>query len=124
MIKKILFILLVTILSTQTYAKEKPKWMKTSGWKDISIYARMNGGEEKDMKAVTPKTIGAYWAGRITEFYWKKSKKKNENGAVTKVRVRVTWSSDKGEPCGSIVVLPIDGYKDFNYRSLAMKKCN
>lgn len=95
-----------------------PKWQKKSGWKDIEIYAKANGGTEKDMKAVTPRTIGAYWAGRITKFYWSKAQNK-----VTKVKVRVTWSSPRGKPCGKIVVLPIDGYKDLNYRSMAMERC-
>jgi hypothetical protein len=123
MIKKLFFIILLSVLSSQTYSKESD-WMKTSGWKNISIFAKMNGAKEKDMKGVMPKTIGAYWAGRITEFYWKKGKNIYKNGSVKKVRVRVTWSSDKGKACGSIVILPINGYKDFNFRSIAMKKCS
>lgn len=95
-----------------------PKWQKKSGWKDIEIYAKANGGTSKDLKDVTPKTLGAYWAGRITKFYWSKPQNK-----VTKIKVKVTWSSPRGKPCGKNVVLPIDGYKDLNYRSMAMKRC-
>jgi hypothetical protein len=107
--------LFVTLAVT---AANIPLWQKKSGWKDISIYAKANGGTEKDMKAVTPRTAGAYWAGRVTKFYWSKSQSR-----VTKVKVRVTWSSKRGQSCGKIVELPIDGYKDFNFRSMAMYKC-
>jgi len=121
MIKKIITMLfLVSIFFTSLYAGT-PSWQKKSGWKDVEIFAKANGGTEKDLSSVIPNnTIGAYWAGRITEFYWDKGESK-----VTKVRVRVTWSSDSknAEPCGSIVELPIDGYKDFKFRSFAMKEC-
>lgn len=111
--------LIISLLTLSVYAGKIPAWQKKSGWKNISIYAKANGGTEKDMKAVTPRTVGAYWAGRVTKFYWSKAQSR-----VTKVKVRVTWSSKRGQPCGKIVELPIDGYKDFNFRSIAMKKCN
>jgi len=110
--------IILTLVTLTVQASKIPSWQKTSGWKNISIYAKANGGTEKDMKAVTPKTLGAYWAGRVTKFYWSK----NQN-RVTKVKVKVTWSSKRGQPCGKIVQLPIDGYKDFNFRSPAMYKC-
>jgi len=110
--------ILVLCVASLGYAKGVPSWQKTSGWKNISIYAKANGGTEKDMKAVTPRTLGAYWAGRVTKFYWSKAQHR-----VTKVKVRVTWSSPRGQPCGKIVTLPIDGYKDFNFRSMAMHQC-
>jgi len=110
-------ILLISLFIVSLDAKTA-NWQKTSGWKSISIYAKMNGVTERDIKSVTPKTIGAYWAGRITKFYWSKSQQR-----VTKVKVRVTWSSPRGKPCGQITILPINGYKDFNFRSIAMKEC-
>lgn len=117
--KKCIQILILMLSVTYFgYASGTPTWQKTSGWKNISIFAKANGVTEKDIKAVTPRTIGAYWAGRITKFYWSKAKHR-----VTKVRVRVTWSSPRGQPCGKIVTLPINGYKDFNFRSMAMFKC-
>ena len=115
--KKTVFAL-ISLFFGYALAGQPASWMKTSGWKDVAIYAAMNGGTEEDLKDVTPNTMGAYWAGHVTEFYWDKSK-----NSVTKIKIRVTWSSDRGEPCGSIVVLPLDGVKDFNFRSLAMKKC-
>jgi len=109
---------LLALFVATPHAGKVPSWQKKSGWKHISIYAKANGGTEKDMKAVTPRTLGAYWAGRVTRFYWSKKQSR-----VTKVKVKVTWSSPRGKPCGKIVVMPIDGYKDFNFRSPAMYKC-
>ena len=117
--KKIMM-LLIMVFFTSLYG-ETPSWQKESGWKDIELYANSLGGTEKDLTAVIPNnTVGAYWAGRLTEFYWSKEKSK-----VTIVRVRVTWSSDSkyAKSCGEIVELPIDGYKDFKFRSFAMKEC-
>jgi hypothetical protein len=110
--------ILIVLMSLGAFATSVPSWQKKSGWKDIEIYAKANGGTEKDMKAVTPRTLGAYWAGRVTKFYWSKSQNR-----VTKVKVRVTWSSPRGKPCGKVVIMPIDGYKDLNFRSPAMYKC-
>ena len=118
--KKVIIMFLTGIFFTSLYA-ETPSWQNKSGWKDIEIFAKANGVTKKDISSVIPNnTIGAYWAGRITEFYWDKGKNR-----TTKVRVRVTWSSDSknAKPCGSIVELPIDGYKDFKFRSFAMKEC-
>ena len=112
--KKIYFSLCLALISTVVSAD----WKESTGWKDIEIFANSKGGSAKDLIEVMPKTYGAYWAGRLTEFYWDKSL-----NAATKARVRVTWSSDRGEPCGKIVVLSIDNYKDFNFRSIAMKEC-
>ncbi len=118
--KKIIMIFVTIIFFTSLHA-ETPSWQKKSGWKDIEFYANSLGGTEKDLTSVIPNnTFGAYWAGRLTEFYWDKGKNK-----ATKVRVRVTWSSDSkhAKPCGSIIELPINGYKDFKFRSFAMKEC-
>jgi len=112
-----IFISLI-LLAITLQAKQIPNWQKRSGWKDISIYAKANGVTEKDMKAVTPKTFAVYWAGRVTKFYWNKAQNR-----VTKVKIRVTWSSPRGKSCGKIVQLPINGYKDLNFRSTAMYKC-
>jgi hypothetical protein len=120
MIKKIAITFLFSMFFTSLYAGT-PSWQKKSGWKDIELYANSLGGTEKDLTSVIPNnTFGAYWAGRLTEFYWSKEKSK-----VTTVRVRVTWSSDSkhAKACGEIVELPIDGYKDFKFRSFAMKEC-
>lgn len=118
MLKKTILILFLCIFSVQSYSKENPRWMNKSGWKNIGLYAAMNGGTEKDLTGVTPNTYGAYWAGRLTKFYWDKQKSR-----ITKVQIRVNWTSDRGEPCGKIVTMPTNGYKDFNFRSPAMKKC-
>ena len=118
--KKTIMMFLTTILFTSLYA-ETPSWQKESGWKDIELYANSLGGTEKDLTAVIPNnTFGVYWAGRLTEFYWSREKSK-----VITVRVRVTWSSKSkhAKACGEIVELPIDGYKDFKFRSFAMKEC-
>ncbi len=87
------FVKLIAILAlfmVTAQAGKVPNWQKKSGWKHISIYAKANGGTEKDMKAVTPRTLGAYWAGRVTRFYWSKKQSR-----VTKVKVKVTWSSPR-----------------------------
>ena len=100
-------------------ATGNPYWMNTTGWKGVDLYAVMLGGTEKDLTDVTPATLGAYWAGRIVEFHWN-----GDEGKVTDVKVKVTWTSDRGEPCGSVVRMPVSGYKDMRFRSLAMRKCN
>jgi len=100
---------------------KNPSWQKESGWKDIELYANSMGGTEQDLSSVMPNnTLGAYWAGRLTEFYWNKKESK-----VTTVKIRVTWSSKSkhAKSCGDIVELPINGYKDFKFRSFAMKEC-
>jgi hypothetical protein len=116
--KKIITIAIIFLFSANVFAETSKKWTDVSGWKDIKIYAEENGGTVEDLKDVTPNTMLAYWAGRMTEFYWDK-----KTNSVTKVRVRVTWSSDKGEPCGKIIILPLSDTKDFDFRSLAMREC-
>lgn len=93
--KKMYFSLMIVLFSTAVNGSD---WKQSTGWKDIEIYANAQGGTAKDLIEVMPQTIGAYWAGRLTEFYWDKSL-----NAVSEVKVIVTWSSDKGEPCGQIV---------------------
>jgi len=100
-------------------ATGNPYWMNSTGWKGVDLYAAMLGGAEKDLMDVTPTTVGAYWAGRITEFHWSKVENK-----VTDVKIKVTWTSDRGKPCESIVQMPVSGYKDMRFRSLAMKRCS
>ena len=99
-------------------ATGNPYWMNSTGWKGVDLYAAMLGGTEKDLTDVTPATLGAYWAGRIVEFHWNRNQDK-----VTDVKIKVTWTSDRGEPCGSVVKMPVSGYKDMRFRSLAMKRC-
>jgi len=100
-------------------ATGNPYWMNATGWKGVDLYAAMLGGTEKDLMDVTPTTLGAYWGGRVVEFRWSKAEEK-----VTDVKIKVTWTSDRGEPCGSIVQMPVSGYKDMHFRSLAMKRCS
>lgn len=99
-------------------ATGNPYRMNTTGWKGVDLYAAMLGGTEKDLTDVTPATLGAYWAGRIVEFHWNR-----DEGKVTDVKIKVTWTSNRGEPCGSIVRMPVSSYKDMRFRSLAMKRC-
>ena len=48
------FVKLIAILAlfmVTAQAGKVPNWQKKSGWKHISIYAKANGGTEKDMES-------------------------------------------------------------------------
>ena len=59
------------------------------------------------------------WAGRVVALYF------NDDGTFgNRARIQITWKTDDANvQCGDILELNTNEFVDFNFRSLAMKKC-
>lgn len=123
---KILIVGIFVLLSTISYAKDLPPWMKQSGWVSFEELCRANNelkGTDTDCSTasavVTGKSSMSPWAGETTEYYFDK-----DSNSFTQLKIMITWTSNKSPyDCKDIIMVKPNEVRDFTHRSLAMSEC-
>jgi len=107
---------------------DKYPWMQNNGWVDIQNVCKLkNEIFERNIDCVNTKFTGTEnsllpdWAGEITYIYYDKDKL---GFSSSPFKFFITWrTNDSKHSCGETIILDNSKIKDFNFRSLAMKKC-
>lgn len=111
-----------------------PSSMRTAGWRTgqqvcdamaaIARYEKRNipcSASHIKTELWAERGLFITWMGVPTEVYWDPL---GEDSTITMIRIRVTWSSDIGPPCGKVLTWNMNDVKVATMRSLAVEQCN